>query len=702
MVVQRCELVLEGLNCASCAAKIEDKAQKLPGVHNAILNFPMRKLVFDLEGDEAEILRQIQKEIDIIEPGVLIRPGAIDGKGNPSPEVPINQWELGRLVVGGLIFAIALGFELAIIWETILYGLSYLLVGTEVLIKSLRNIRRGQIFDENFLMVVATVGALAIGEYPEAVAVMLFYQIGELFQGIAVSRSRNSIAALMDIRPDFANLKQGEIISQVDPDTVQIGELVLVKPGEKIPLDGRVLDGFSLVDTSAMTGESLPREVEAGTEVLAGFINQTGVLTIEVTREFGQSTVAKILDLVENAAGKKAPTESFITKFARYYTPAVVFIALGVAILPPLLMEGATFADWVYRALILLVISCPCALVVSIPLGFFGGIGGASRNGILVKGGNYLEALNDVKTVVFDKTGTLTKGVFKVTEVIPTTPYSQEQLLEFAALAEVYSNHPVAKSISQAYGQKVVESDIGVCEEIPGQGIRVVVAEREILAGNGKLMQRAGIEFPIPQVVGTVVYVAVDGAFAGYIVIADQLKSDAHSAIQQLRELGVQKIVMLTGDTRTVAAEVGKELQLDAVFAELLPHQKVEQIENLYKVQKPGEKLVFVGDGINDAPVLARADVGVAMGGMGSDAAIEAADVVLMTDELSKLVGALRIARKTKTVVWQNIILAFGVKGLVLLLGAGGMATMWEAVFADVGVALLAILNAMRVLRYNP
>lgn len=704
MAQQKVELVLTGLNCASCAAKIEDKVQKLPEVLRANLNFPMRKLVLELaeHADLGEVLPQIQKDSDLIEPGVQVSVLEAGTKSNLGPEVLVDKWELGRLLLGGILFAIALGFDLASIWEFSLYGLSFLLVGSEVLLKSWRNIWRGQIFDENFLMSLATIGALAIGEYPEAVAVMLFYQIGELFQDVAVNRSRKSIAALMDIRPDFANLKQGEMIKQVDPDTVQVGEVVLVKPGEKIPLDGRILEGSSLVDTSAMTGESLPREVEVGMEVLAGYINQTGVLTLEVTREFGQSTVAKILDLVENAAGKKAPTENFITKFARYYTPAVVFMALGVAILPPLFIEGATFSQWVYRALILLVISCPCALVVSIPLGFFGGIGGASRNGILVKGGNYLEALNDVKTVVFDKTGTLTKGVFKVTEVVSSEPYSREQLLELAAIAEVYSNHPVAKSIHQAYGQKVEESTIDSYQEIPGQGVRVVTDRGEILAGNRKLLEGAGITCPTPQVLGTVVYVAVGGAFAGYIVIADQIKADAQQALQQLRELGIEQIVMLTGDSRRVAEEVGKELQIDRVFAELLPHQKVEQIENLYQAQKPGAKLVFVGDGINDAPVLARADVGVAMGGMGSDAAIEAADVVLMTDEPSKLVGALRIARKTKAIVWQNIILAFGVKGIVLLLGAGGIATMWEAVFADVGVALLAILNAMRVLRYNP
>jgi Cd2+/Zn2+-exporting ATPase len=606
--------------------------------------------------------------------------------------------ELIRLGIGAILFAVALIFKFSTSIEFILYFSSYLLVGGEVLVNAGRNIARGQVFDENFLMGIATVGAFAIGEFPEGVAVMLFYQIGEFFQGIAVNRSRKSIAALMDIRPDYANVKIGNDVEKKSPDEVRVGNLIVVKPGEKVPLDGVVIEGRSMVDTSALTGESMPREVEKGSSVLGGFINKNGLLTVEVTKTFGESTVSKILEMVQNASNKKAPTENFITKFARYYTPVVVFTALALAVIPPLILENATFSEWIYRALIFLVISCPCALVVSIPLGFFGGIGGASKNGILIKGGNYLEALNQVEIVVFDKTGTLTKGIFQVTKIIPREGVISEKLLEYAAYAESYSNHPIATSILKAYGKDVNKDEMENYDEIAGHGIKVKVKGKEILVGNTKLMEREKIPYESIEATGTVIYIAIDGIYGGAIVISDTIKEDAKKAIQDLKAVGVREIVMLTGDRQVVGVEVANHLGIDEVFAELLPDQKVEKMEIINRRKSSKGKVIFVGDGINDAPVLARADIGVAMGGLGSDAAIEAADVVLMTDEPYKLVSAIKIAKRTKAIVWQNIIFSFGVKGIVLLLGAGGLATMWEAVFADVGVALIAVLNAMRVL----
>lgn len=578
------------------------------------------------------------------------------------------------------------------------FGLSYLILGGEVVWQAFKNITKGQIFDENFLMSVATIGAFAIGDFPEGVAVMLFYQIGEYFQDAAVQKSKKSITSLMDIRPDYANLKRGNDTEKVAPDTVRIGDIILIRPGEKIPLDGLVLNGESMVDTSALTGESVPRSVKAGEAVLAGCINQSGVLTVEVTREFGESTVAKIIDLVENASSKKAPSENFITTFSRYYTPVVVGLALLLAIIPPLFFSG-TWTEWINRGLIFLVISCPCALVISIPLGFFGGIGAASRRGILVKGSNYLEALNSLDTVVFDKTGTLTKGVFEVTGLYPAGETTKEHLLEYAAKAESFSNHPIARSIMKAYGGEIEKDALRDYEEISGHGIRVTSDEAVILAGNDKLMKRENINFRINDEIGTKVYVAVNGIYAGAIVIADEIKADSRTAIARLKEAGVRKTVMLTGDNVQIAEAIANELGLSEVHAQLLPDQKVEQVEILDKNKPAKGKLAFVGDGINDAPVLARADIGIAMGGLGSDAAIEAADVVLMTDEPTKLVEAIAIARKTKRIVWQNIAFALGVKGIILLFGAFGVATMWEAVFADVGVSLIAILNAMRVLR---
>lgn len=582
-------------------------------------------------------------------------------------------------------------------WQLGIMLIPYLLIGKDVVWKAVRNILHGKVFDENFLMSIATVGAMVIGKYSEGVAVMLFYQVGELFQSYAVNRSRQSITELMDIRPDYANIEEDGGLRQVDPEEVRIGDIIVVKAGERVPLDGKVASGTSLLDTSALTGESVPREVVPGSEVISGCINTSGLLRIEVTREFQESTVAKILDLVENASSKKAKAENFITKFAGYYTPVVVTAALLLAVIPPLFL-GLAWGDWVNRALMFLVISCPCALVISIPLSFFGGIGGASKCGILVKGSNYLEALADMTTIVFDKTGTLTKGVFKVTNLYPAG-MMKEELLQYAALAESYSDHPISLSLKEAYGRKMDAERIGEVEEIPGHGVSAVVDGHRVLAGNLKLMKRMDIPYEENSVSGTVVYVAVDDKFAGSIVIADEVKEDAKAAIAALNAAGVRKTVMLTGDRREVGEEVASKLGLDQVYTELLPGDKVDKVEELLQNMNGREQLAFVGDGINDAPVLSRADIGIAMGAMGSDAAIEAADIVLMDDEPSKIAVAVRIARKTLRIVRQNIVFALGVKAFFLLLGAFGVATMWEAVFADVGVSVIAILNATRILR---
>ncbi len=612
-----------------------------------------------------------------------------------------NKIMIIRLTVGAVLAAIGIIFALSGWWEVVLFSIAYLVIGGNIVLQAIKNILRGQVFDEYFLMSVATIGAFAIQQYPEGVAVMLFYQVGELFQSIAINRSRKSISALLDIRPDYANLKIGNETKRVTPEEVNIGDHIVVKPGEKVPLDGVVIDGSSAVDTSALTGESMPREVEVKSEVLGGFINKNGVLTVEVTKLFGESTVSKILELVENASSKKAPTEKFISKFARYYTPVVVIVALLLAVVPPLVLSGATFSDWIYRALVFLVISCPCALVVSIPLGFFGGIGAASKTGILVKGSNYLEALNNVKYVVFDKTGTLTKGAFKVTGINPAGELSEDELLEYAAFAELHSTHPIAESIRVAYGKEIREDQLEGYNEISGHGIQVKVQGKEVLAGNIKLMNKYSISFETPNEAGTVIHVAIEKKYAGYIVISDEIKDDSAKAIRSLKELGIKKIVMLTGDAKAVGDSVGQQLGIDEVHAELLPQHKVEEIEKLMQSKSPKEKIIFVGDGINDTPVLARADVGIAMGGLGSDAAIEAADIVIMTDEPSKISTAIRIAKRTRRIVWQNIIFALSVKAIFLLLGAFGFATMWEAVFSDVGVTVIAVLNAMRILRMS-
>ena len=701
----RKEILLEGLCCANCAGKIERESNNIDGVRSATVDFISTKLIMELDDSSQQnaIVDNVKKIVKRIEPDVNVV--VIDNKDkvlkskNEQAEEEGNKSEIIRLAIGAIIFLIATVMKFSNSVELLLYLASYVLVGGEVVLGALRNIRRGQVFDENFLMSIATIGAFAIGEYPEGVAVMLFYQIGELFQDLAVNRSRKSISALMDIRPDFANLKINDDIKKVEPEEVKIGDIIIVKPGEKVPLDGRIIEGNSMVDTAALTGESVPREVNVGDNILSGVINKNGLLTIEVEKEFGDSTVAKILDLVQNASSKKAPTENFITKFARYYTPAVVFSALALAIIPPLVIDGAIFSDWIYRALAFLVVSCPCALVVSIPLGFFGGIGGASKNGILVKGGNYLEALNDVEIVVFDKTGTLTKGVFKVTEIKPENNISEDELIEYAAFAENYSNHPIATSILRAYGREIAIDKVKNHEEISGHGVKVSVDGKEILVGNYKLMNKENISYNEVETIGTVVHVAVDKKYAGYIVISDEVKDDSAKAIKALKAIGVKKTVMLTGDNKTVGTKIAKELGLDEVYAELLPDQKVEKLELLYKEKSAKGKIVFVGDGINDAPVLARADIGIAMGGVGSDAAIEAADVVIMTDEPSKIASAIKIAKKTRSIVMQNIVFALGVKLIILVLVAFGMGTMWEAVFGDVGVALIAVLNAMRAMK---
>ncbi|MGE5328357.1 MAG: heavy metal translocating P-type ATPase [Deltaproteobacteria bacterium] len=603
------------------------------------------------------------------------------------------------LAIGFGLFAIPLIFKLQMQYELILFGLSYVIVGGEIVIKAGKNLMGGEIFDENFLMTVSTLGAFAIGEFPEAVAVMLFYRVGELLQDIAVDKSRKSIKALMDVRPDYVNLKIADEIKQVDPNEVQIGQSIIVKPGERIALDGLVIEGETMVDTSALTGEAVPRAVRVGEEVLAGFINKNGLIVVKATKIFSESTISKILNMVENASNKKAPTEKFITKFARYYTPAVVLLALIIALLPPLIFH-ADFKVWIYRALIFLVISCPCALVISIPLGFFGGIGGASRKGILVKGGNYLESLNNVHTVVFDKTGTLTRGVFKVTEIVTANGYSKDEILRLAAYAESYSNHPIAESINEAYGLEVDKNQIESYEELPGFGVKALIEGREIIAGNDKILHiNNDIVHDTCSVDGTVVHVVVDKEYAGYIIISDEIKEDAQKAVKSLNDIGVKRLVMLTGDTKSVADKIAAKLGIEKVYAELLPNHKIEKVEELLTAENLKGNLIFVGDGVNDAPALARADIGVAMGGIGSDAAIEAADVVLMTDEPSKIVDAIKIAKKTKIIVWQNIIMALGVKAVVLILGAFGIATMWEAVFADIGVAILAILNSVRTMR---
>ena len=718
MKSNECMLSIEGLDCPNCAAKVERKINTLVGIKEATVDFLGKKIVVLAdEISENELVELIQTEVDKIEDGVKVFIPKVQAGESSSEEEDTGKIKK-KLLIGGVLFVLGIFVPKTLfIPKLAIFLVSYLVIGGDVLLSAFKNILNGQVFDENFLMAIATVGAFAIGEYPEGVAVMLFYQLGELLQGIAVNNSRKSIVSLMDIRPDYANIKVGEGIKKVSPEEIKVGEIIVVKPGEKVPLDGKIVKGASTFDTSALTGESLPREAKAGDDVLSGFINKNGLIEIQVAKVFSESTVSKILYLMENAGSKKSKTENFITKFARYYTPAVVITALIVAIIPPLLIQGATFSDWIYRALIFLVVSCPCALVISIPLGFFGGIGGASRHGILIKGTNYLEVLNDLESVVMDKTGTLTKGIFKVTEVNAEnnikindfennkTELTKPLLLKYAAHIEKFSNHPIAQSIVAEYENSVSKVDENVVkdfEEISGFGIKVNINNHQFLAGNSKLMNLENITFDKKENLGTAIYLAADGKYIGNILISDEVKEDSARAIKGMKENGVKEIVMLTGDNEAISKNIAEKLGIDKVFTELLPNEKVEKLEEIYKTKSEKGKVAFVGDGINDAPVLARADLGIAMGGAGSDAAIEAADVVIMNDEPSKIVTAIKIAKKTKEIVWQNITIAFAIKIVVMALGLFGDATMWEAVFADVGVALLAVLNATRVLRYNP
>ena len=718
MKSNECMLSIEGLDCPNCAAKVERKINTLEGIKEATVDFLGKKIVVLAdEISENELVELIQTEVDKIEDGVKVFVPKVQAGESSSEEEDTGKIKK-KLLIGGILFVLGIFVPKTLfIPKLAVFLVSYLVIGGDVLLSAFKNILNGQVFDENFLMAIATIGAFAIGEYPEGVAVMLFYQLGELLQGIAVNNSRKSIVSLMDIRPDYANIKVGEGIKKVSPEEIKVGEIIVVKPGEKVPLDGKIVKGASTFDTSALTGESLPREAKAGDDVLSGFINKNGLIEIQVAKVFSESTVSKILYLMENAGSKKSKTENFITKFARYYTPAVVITALIVAIFPPLLIQGATFSDWIYRALIFLVVSCPCALVISIPLGFFGGIGGASRHGILIKGTNYLEVLNNLESVVMDKTGTLTKGIFKVTEVNAEnnikindfqnnkTELTKPLLLKYAAHIEKFSNHPIAQSIVAEYENSVSKVDENVVkdfEEISGFGIKVNINNHQFLAGNSKLMNLGNITFDKKENLGTAIYLAADGKYIGNILISDEVKEDSARAIKGMKENGVKEIVMLTGDNEAIGKNIAEKLGIDKVFTELLPNEKVEKLEEIYKTKSEKGKVAFVGDGINDAPVLARADLGIAMGGAGSDAAIEAADVVIMNDEPSKIVTAIKIAKKTKEIVWQNITVAFAIKIVVMALGLFGDATMWEAVFADVGVALLAVLNATRVLRYNP
>nr|WP_321293003.1 heavy metal translocating P-type ATPase [uncultured Trichococcus sp.] len=746
--VKQVEWYLDELDCANCASKVETGIAKIEGILESNVNFMTKTLRIEIEEDqENDILPKVKQKLSVLEPDIhptLKKSGAPIGT-NGLPIVAVRSAEATsaeklhdphdhhgheanaaeghthehshghshahgegdkdeirkaviRLVVG---FGILLAAIFAPVNATVslaLYVTAYLVAGYDIVWSALLNIKNGQLFDENFLMTIATLSAFYIQEYPEAVAVMLFYQLGELFQDIAVDKSRRSIAELMDIRPDYANVKTTAGIEKVAPETVKIGDIILIRPGEKVPLDGKVVSGTSAVDTSALTGESVPRGVKVGDSILSGFINKNGVIEVAVEKPFAESTVVKILDLVQNASSRKAPTENFITKFARYYTPVVVIAAVLLAVLPPLLFPGESFNEWLYRASIFLVISCPCALVVSIPVGFFGGIGSASRKGILVKGSNFLEGLNDVKTVVMDKTGTLTEGKFAVTRIETAGELTEERLLELAAYAELHSSHPIADSIKEAYGKTIAEDRIATTNDIPGQGLQVFVDGQEILAGNAKLMEKFEIAHTSDPETGTVVHIAVDKQYAGYILIADAIKADAQATIAGLKARGIRTI-MLTGDSRAVGEAVAKEIGIDEVHAELLPQDKVTKLEEVLASKRKGEKVIFVGDGINDTPVLARSDIGIAMGGLGSDAAIEAADIVIMDDQPSKILTAITVAEETRKIVWQNIIFAMAVKGLFLILGAFGVATMWEAVFADVGVTVLAVLNSIRILK---
>lgn len=700
------DIILGGLNCAHCAEVIGNKVSSLDGVKTSNINFVNKKLSVEINNtDEDIIIKNIINIINDTEPGLDIKvEGTIENK-TIKKETKIvkdnNKLKLLKILLGAFVFIFAFYEEMMGVeskYSILIFLVSYILVGGDVVYKALRNMTKGRIFDENFLMTVATVGAIAIGDASEAVGVMLFYKVGEYLQELAVGKSRKSISDLMQIKPDVANLKVGNSIKVVDPEEVEIGDFIIVKPGEKVPLDGIIVDGNSMVDTSALTGESVLRTVNSGDELLSGFINKNSLLTVKVTKSFSESTVSKILDLVENASSKKSKTENFISVFSKYYTPIVVILATLIAVIPPIFVSGAMFSDWLHRGLVFLVVSCPCALVLSIPLSYFSGIGFASKNGILIKGSNYLEALRYVDTVVFDKTGTLTEGVFDVVKV-NSVGISEEELIKYASIAEANSNHPIAKSILNYYNKEVNLNKIESYEEIAAYGIKVKYENEEILAGNEKLMTVNNIEVNKNEEIGTVVYIAVNNQFKGSIVISDKIKSDSEKAIKEIKDQGIKETVMLTGDNKEVADSVARQLKVDKVYSNLLPNEKVEKIESIYEGRNDKEKIAFVGDGINDAPVLARVDVGIAMGGLGSDAAIEAADIVIMTDEPSKIAEGIKISKKTYKIVWQNIIFALGIKIIVMIFGALGIASMWEAVFADVGVALIAVLNAMRIMK---
>ena len=721
---KRHEWILEGIDCANCASKIENGVSKIAGVTNSNANYMTKTLSFDVDKQkEKNILPIIKLKINKLEPDVTLLSKSdklpigknglpmAENKETSQLEEPHHPHEhshvesnvkktISRLVISLVLLLVANFVPMNELLSLGLFVVAYLVAGYDVVWRAIKNMFNGQLFDENFLMTIATISAFYIQEYPEAVAVMLFYQVGEIFQGVAVNRSRRSIADLMDIRPDYANLKLADgNTKSVAPDTIRVGDTIVIRPGEKVPLDGKIVTGTTSMDTSALTGESVPRSVAVKDSVLSGFINKNGLIEVEVEKLFSESTVTKILDLVENASSRKAPTENFITKFARYYTPAVVIMALILAIIPPLVFPGATFNEWIYRASIFLVISCPCALVVSIPVGFFGGIGSASQKGILVKGSNFLEGLNDIKYVIMDKTGTLTKGKFEITDIQPENGWNKHQLLELAAYAETHSSHPIAESIKEKYEEKIDENRITEYNDISGHGIQVKVDGKEVLAGNAKLMQEFNISFRESKEIGTIIYLAVAKKYAGHILIADAIKEDAAAGIALMKEKGVEHVIMLTGDSKAVGEAVAKKLGIDEFYSELLPQDKVEKMEEIMARKGPKEKVAFVGDGINDTPVLARSDIGIAMGGLGSDAAIEAADIVIMDDKPSKIGTVMQVAKDTRIIVWQNIVLALAVKGFFLILGAFGFATMWEAVFADVGVTVIAILNAMRVLK---
>ncbi len=684
------------MDCASCATKIEDGLAKLEEVKFVNVNFASGTITLDTEDFEKvrQKIKNLEPDVDIIEENAEKKE---ENKGIffENKKTILTLFAGLVLIIPGIIFQDFLHNTPYRFAEYLLFVTAWLISGWDVITKAIKNIIKGQVFNEHFLMTIATLGAFFIDEMPEAVAVMLFYILGELFQDIAVNRSRKSVKALLEIRPDYANLVSGNEVKKVSPEDVNPGDIIQIKPGEKVPLDGIVIEGESFVDTSALTGESVPRKIKEEENISAGMINKTGLLTVKVTKPFGESSVSKILEMVENASSKKAKTEKFITTFAKYYTPFVVFGALLIAVVPPLLISGATFEDWIYRALVVLVISCPCALVISIPLGYFGGIGGASKRGILVKGSNFLDALTQVKTVVFDKTGTLTKGEFKISEIVPANNFDKDTILEYAAYAEYNSNHPIAKSVLEAYKNNIDKERIEDVTEISGHGIKAFINGKEIFAGNDKLLHKENITHDKCDVGGTVVHVVIERKYAGYIVISDTLKEDAEEAINKLHKKGI-KTVMLTGDNKYAAKVYAEKLGIKEYYYELLPEGKVEHIE---KLLNSNGKTAFVGDGINDAPVLARADIGIAMGALGSDAAIETADVVLMTDSPSKISEAIDIAGKTRRIVWQNIIFALGVKGIFIVLGILGVASMWEAVFGDMGVALIAIFNASRILK---